>query len=137
MMAGNFDPLAVAYAAKPDAQGVYLGSDSCSIAWVTDDPDHLVLDVVADGDAFVVVADTHFPGWTATVDDEAAPIHRVNQLARGVVVPSGSHRIEMRFTPEGWADGVSISRLAALIWILLAGVWGTSLLALRRQKVSH
>jgi hypothetical protein len=134
MMAGNFDPRSIAYAASLNAQGEYAGSDSCAITWVTDDPDHLVLDVAADSAAFVVIADTHFPGWTATIDGADVPIHRVNQLARGVAIPPGAHRLEMRYLPRGWNDGASITRLGFLVWILLAGAWGTAALGARVRR---
>ena len=39
--------------------------------------------------ALLVLTDSWFPGWKATVDGNDAPIHRVNYLIRGVPVPAG------------------------------------------------
>ena len=47
----------------------------------------------------VVVSDTFFPGWQATVDGKPAQIHEVNLAMRGVVVPQGQHELVMRYRP--------------------------------------
>lgn len=129
MMAGNFDARIIVYAADPAAAGVYPGSDACVITWVADDPDYIALDVAADSAAFVVLADTHFPGWTASIDGRDVPLHRVNQLARGIAVPAGSHRVEMRYIPEGWRQGVAVTRSLLVAWLLALGAaavaWST------------
>jgi len=57
--------------------------------------------VRAGAPVFVVVADTWLPGWTAAVDGARAPVHRVNHLMRGVPVPGGAHRLELRYVPQG------------------------------------
>jgi hypothetical protein len=62
--------------------------------------------------ALLVLTDTWFPGWKATVDGAAAPVHRVDYLLRGVSVPAGSHRVELRFEPASWRAGWIVSLLA-------------------------
>jgi hypothetical protein len=62
--------------------------------------------------ALLILTDTWFPGWKATVDGAAAPVHRVDYLLRGVSVPAGSHRVELRFEPASWRAGWIVSLLA-------------------------
>ncbi|HEY2954712.1 MAG TPA: YfhO family protein [Candidatus Eisenbacteria bacterium] len=124
MMTQDFDPAQVAFAAAPDAAGVYPGSAGCRIRWVADEPDRIVLETQAGDRAFVVLADAWFPGWSARVDGGEATIHRVNQLVRGVAVPGGTHRIEMTFVPEGWRTGLMLTRVGWLALAALAAAWG-------------
>jgi len=123
MRSAAFAPEQVAITDDPAASGVYPGSAACRLRWVEDAPDRLVLETEAADRAFVVVADAFFPGWHATVDGERVAIHRVDLALRGVAVPAGRHRLEMRYVAEGWPLGVAVTRLALALWIALAGMW--------------
>ena len=48
----------------------------------------------------LVISDTWFPGWTATVDGRAEPIREVDGGIRAVVLEKGPHRVEMRYQPN-------------------------------------
>jgi uncharacterized membrane protein YfhO len=71
----------------------------------------------------VVVADTQFPGWSATMDGAPVTIHRVNHMVRGVAVPEGRHRLKMVYVPEGWARSVPVTRAGMGAWALAALAW--------------
>ncbi|HLK47302.1 MAG TPA: YfhO family protein [Bryobacteraceae bacterium] len=69
----------------------------------------------------VILSDNWFPGWTATVDGQAAKIWEADAAIRGVKVPAGTHRIEMRYRPWSVRLGalmlmMSLAGLAALAW---------------------
>jgi hypothetical protein len=78
--------------------------------------------------ALLVLTDSWFPGWQARVDGRPAPVHRVDYLIRGVLVPRGSHRVELRYEPASWRVGWVVSVLA------FAGILATALLAWRRPS---
>ena len=106
--------------------------ESDSIAWERDEPDRLSLRVSAVSNAFVVVADAYFPGWTARLDGRPVSIRRVDLLFRGVFVPPGKHELTFDYVPEGWAlaRGLAIAGwLAALALGLFASRGRTSLSA--------
>ncbi len=65
----------------------------------------------------VVLSDTYFPGWSATVDGQPAEILEVYGALRGVVVEGGAHRVEMVYRPATafWGAGL------ALVGFLLVG----------------
>lgn len=63
----------------------------------------------------VIVADTFFPGWGATVDGRSAPIHEVYGAVRGVIVDSGEHVVEMRYRPWSVYLGAMLTVLGVLI----------------------
>jgi len=69
----------------------------------------LVIETSAPRASVLVVSEMIYPGWEATVDGEWARIHATNYLLRGVVVPAGAHRIEMRYRAPAARNGAIIS----------------------------
>lgn len=64
--------------------------------------------------AFVVLADTDYPGWRASVDGEPAQLYRADHAFRAVWVPAGDHEVELRFVPSTLLLGAVVSGLALL-----------------------
>jgi len=62
------------------------------------------------GDGFLVAGDTWYPGWEATIDGHPARLYPADVAFRGLQVPAGDHRVEMRFAPRfcGARGGVGI-----------------------------
>ncbi|MGE5177406.1 MAG: YfhO family protein [Hyphomicrobiales bacterium] len=67
-----------------------------------------------------VQVDQYDPDWTATLDGKPVPIHRVDYLLRGVIVPSGVHRLVLRYRPRGLEAGIRISIASVTVTLLLA-----------------
>jgi hypothetical protein len=116
----GFDPAGVAVTTSAGAAGSYPGSGRCVIRWRKDEPEHLALDVAAPAQAFVVVADSWFPGWSATLDGQPVEIAPTDLLVRGVSVPPGRHRLELRYETVGMREGVRATRAGLGAWALLA-----------------
>lgn len=120
MQHADFDPTLAAVTLDAAAGGEYPGAQTCSIRWVRDDPEWLEFEIGADDRAFVVVADSHAPGWSATLDGAPVPITPVDLMVRGVAVPAGRHRLVMTHSTPGAASGTRSTRIAGGVWILLA-----------------
>ena len=72
--------------------------------------------------SLLVLGDSFFPGWTATVDGRDAPIHRVDDLFRGVQLPAGAHTVEFRYRPATFKIGAVVSLLTLLALVATAVV---------------
>ena len=70
----------------------------------------------------LVLADTFYTGWHATVDGNPAPILQTNHLFRGVPVPAGRHTIRFEYRPWSFAAG-AVASLAGLLAIMTLLVW--------------
>jgi hypothetical protein len=86
------------------------------------DAEEAVVAVRAASPALLVVTDTHYPGWSARLDGEAAEMRRVDFAFRGVVVPAGTHEVRFTYAPRSVAWGSALSAigvaLAAALWFL-------------------
>jgi hypothetical protein len=135
----GFDPAVVAVTTDGSVAGSYPGASNCAIRWIRDDPQWLVLETTAPDRAFLVVADSDFPGWSAWVDGSLAQIAPTNLLVRGIPLPGGRHRVEMRYETPGMREAVRATRAGLGAWALLALVGAgrviARMLARRRLKV--
>ena len=86
------------------------------VTWKERTPDRIALEVVAKQNGMLVVADTDYPGWVATVDGVFVPILRANLAFRAVEVPAGTHRVEFRFNPSSARHGL----IASMLFLLLS-----------------
>lgn len=67
----------------------------------------------------LIVSETFYPGWEATVDGKPQPIYEVFGALRGVVLESGTHRVEMRYRPGVVALGAALSFSGIALSVLL------------------
>ncbi len=68
----------------------------------------------------LVVTETWAPGWTARVDGEESPVHRINGYFRGVEVGAGEHDVVFAYEPPGLRLGIAVSLAALAITTVLA-----------------
>ena len=74
----------------------------------------------------LVLSELFYPGWEATIDGQQARIIRTDYLLRGVALPAGTHRVEMRYRSSAVRTGTIISVLC-LIGFITALVYAVRL----------
>ena len=109
-MTGAWNPAELVYLAGAGACEEPAAADG-SVRLLTDDLTRF--DVNADGEAWLVVAATHYPGWTVTIDGLPAPLERANLAFRAVRVPAGQHSVTFVYAPA-WLPPALIVSLAGL-----------------------
>ena len=80
----------------------------------------LQVDLPAPG--VLVVSDSWYPGWRATVDGQPVPMLRANLLFRAVALPAGVHDVIFEFKPTGGRAGLVIALVAGLVLFALVVV---------------
>jgi hypothetical protein len=78
-------------------------------------PNRVVITAVLQCPGMVILTDTWFPGWRATVDGKPAKIYEAYGGVRGVVVDGGEHTIVMRYFPWSVMSGAALTLIAMLI----------------------
>ncbi len=58
--------------------------------------------------AVLVLTDIHYPGWKAYIDGKEVPLLHGNYAFRALALPSGKHKIEMRYQPLSFYIGAAL-----------------------------
>ncbi len=95
-------------------------AERSSVSVLAYEPLAVSLAVTAPGSVVLVMSDTYYPGWQARLDGQVTPIYRTHGVVRAVVVPAGTHRIELRYELRTFWHGVTIACVAAALCIAWA-----------------
>ncbi len=94
------------------------------------EPARVTVRVQADQAGYLVLTDSYYRGWTATVNDRDAKIHPANVAFRAVRVPAGMSTVEFRYRPTAVTGGLAGTGLGLIV--AMAG----SFVVFRRRRVS-
>ena len=78
-------------------------------------PTRIVMKVARREQAWLVAAQTWYPGWKARLNGEETPVLRANYAFQAVEVPPGAWTLELVYEPASWRWGLWIATLAALL----------------------
>ena len=112
LRSSSFDPRSTALLSEPiDAPVTPIDSGSTAeVTLESYEPPEIRWTVETDAPRLFVASEVYYPaGWTAYLDGEEVPIHRVNYLLRGVHVPEGEHTLVLRFEPGAHRYGIWVS----------------------------
>jgi hypothetical protein len=87
-----------------------------------DQPERVEIAVEARTPAYLVLADTFDPGWSATVDGRPLPIRPAFAGFRAVFVESGTHKVIFTYEPAGFRIGL-LATLAGVAGVIAALAW--------------
>lgn len=90
--------------------------------------DHVVVRATSGRGGHLVLTDSFYLGWRATLNGRDVPIERANYLFRAVALPPGEHVVAFRFEPTVVYVGGMISAVA---WLVLLGL---IVAGLRRER---
>jgi hypothetical protein len=69
------------------------------------------------GPTYLVVSESWYPDWHASIDGQRAPVLRADHALLGVVLPPGAREVRLWFESASYARG----RLVTLLALLLTG----------------
>ena len=96
-----------------------LVNNGCQIECPTDS--HLLIQTPDAAEPMQLVLSLPYDeGWEAFVDGKKASTSKRYDALLAIDLPSGSHNVELRFTPVGWTAGVAVS--VGSLFILLAWI---------------
>jgi hypothetical protein len=73
------------------------------------------------GNNLLFISEAYYPkGWKAYIDGDEVQILQLNYLFRGIVVPQGTHKLEMKFEPTSFSLGRQLSFGSNIL--VLAGI---------------
>jgi hypothetical protein len=134
-----FDARHVALVDDPSLQVAAHPHSGGDVAYVSRrDDTSMTVQVGCAARCYVVTSDADYPGWQATVDGVATPVHLTDYALRGAVVPAGDHTLRFFYVPMRLYIGAAITVLS-LMALVAVGLFGHRLersIAKRRTVVS-
>ncbi|GIV10904.1 MAG: hypothetical protein KatS3mg020_0395 [Fimbriimonadales bacterium] len=109
-------------AAQQYGRGVQV--DNLTLEWQAYRATYLRLRVVnpTNQTSWLLIADTWYPGWSATVNARSVPVLQANGAFRAVPIPAGEAIVEMRFLPCSFMIGALLSVMSVVGTGVLYGV---------------
>ena len=112
---------------QPEAQVHMLGDGGCAepqagagiVRFTKDEANSVILNINAEQAGWLVLADTDYPGWVASVDGSEVPIYRANLAFRAVQMDAGLHEVRFDYRPYWLLPGALVSAVSLLIALLL------------------
>ena len=79
-------------------------------------PNYIKMRVDTSSPGLLVISNTYFPGWHASIDGRKAEVVRTDYAFQGVFVPEGRHEVRLDYMPLSFVIGLmlSIAGIAAL-----------------------
>lgn len=116
---GDFNPHTVAFSDDAISVGSTVPSANNSARVIEKSNQRIAFKAQTDAKRLLVVSEVFYPEWTCTVDGVDTPVHEINFLLRGVVVPSGSHDVVFTYRSPAYERGrmISIASNAAIALI--------------------
>jgi hypothetical protein len=127
VMDPGFDPEnVVVLEGDPDPEDETENINGSAKIIETDDPNFVTIASNSPVDGWVVLSDTWFPGWKATVDDQPTEIFPADFLFRAVRVPAGEHQVHFEYQPASFMIGLYLSLLACCLLAIQGWRWWRS-----------
>jgi hypothetical protein len=76
------------------------------------------LDAPAPAGSALLISESFYPGWTATVDGQPAKAERANLAFIGVALPAGARRVEIAFDSPPYHQGKKVTLIALALSVL-------------------
>ncbi|MHC9539115.1 MAG: YfhO family protein [Vulcanimicrobiota bacterium] len=98
------------------------GADSVSVT--SHRFDEIVLETRSSLPSILFASEVFHPDWKAFIDGREVTVYRANYVFRSLFVPSGTHRITMRYEPSGFKTGLILTFVTLLSVIACFCVMG-------------
>lgn len=86
---------------------------------VADEPARVSVNVQSEDAAWLLLLDTNYPGWQASIDGDPVAIRRANGAFRAVELLAGEHTVTFRYRPGSLIAGASVSTVSLVILLAL------------------
>ena len=84
------------------------------------------LETTSEKAAPLVLSNVYYPGWNVFIDSQKAQLLKVNYIFQSVLVPAGTHKVEFKFQPQSFYNGLYLSAAGIVLTIIfLFLLWKT------------
>jgi hypothetical protein len=111
--------------ADSDLKAVSEIAPESRVESLTDSGNAVTIRAASPQAGWLILSDTSYPGWQATIDGMPAEIRIANEAFRAIEFPAGNHIVEFRYEPRSVSLGlvVSLASLAVIAAGLIVSYW--------------
>jgi len=114
----EFDPTSeIVLEKEPSVQDLGLSSWDAKI--LAETPTNIKIKTESKGNGFLVLADSFYPGWVASIDRSKTPMYVANVNSRAILVPEGNHQVVFKYKPKSLVFGSIISIVSLVITLAI------------------
>ncbi len=125
LTSGTIDVRRTALVEGAPPAGLAPADSAAESAHVTrSDPDAITIATRAAAPGLLVVSEVYEAGWHAYVDGRRVAVLPTDHALRGVPIPAGEHRVELRYEPRALRLGLVISGLATAAMVVAFAATG-------------
>ncbi len=117
----NFDLKKKVILDKKEVVKKFKDDPNAKVKIVEYSPNKVTMQTSSTTPQYLVLTDSYYPGWKASIDEKPSGIYRANYTFRTVLVPQGNHTVVFQYRPFSFMLGAFVSA-ASLIIILGMGM---------------
>jgi len=87
---------------------------------IKQNPQLIEIETKLAADGYLVLLDTFYPGWVATIDGQPTSIYRADYLGRAIFIPTGEHLVRFDYQPQSFQWGLWLALLMIIILAVTA-----------------
>lgn len=114
----NFDPREVVYLEEKLGKNIQPITEGASVKVTDYRNQNIMLEANATGTNFLLLSEVYYPEWKAYVDGKETEIVKSNYFMRGIVLPAGKHKVELKFESPKFETG-KMASLATNILVMI------------------
>lgn len=113
-----------------------LPANNKHVNLVTYEPNTITFRTNSDSPQVLYISDTYDDGWKSFIDGKQAETMKANYALRAVYVPAGTHTVVMNYAPIEFTQGVIVSLIGLILFIVFLTVRGRQNIEARRSRLS-
>mgnify|MGYP005813980489 CR=1 FL=1 len=115
----DFDARKKAYLMNPLKEKIDLPAPTDSASILKYANENIIYKVNSSGNCFLAISEVYYPDWKAYLDGKEIPIYQTDYFMRGVVIPKGSHNLELKFYSPEFQQGKTLSLASNILLAVL------------------
>jgi hypothetical protein len=123
LAAADFDPARQVILEAPPSIARQQGGDGNGEVMVSPDPNRVVIRVEAPAGGWLLLSDSWYPGWRASIDGAPTESYAADGAFRAVWVPAGSSSVVWQYQPASFRIGVAVTAGALILFVGVAALW--------------
>jgi hypothetical protein len=107
---------------RPGQNMILTNNITSSVRITSYQPDEVKIEASLARPGFLLLLDTYFPGWSATVNGQNAPIYRADYNFRAVSLPAGNSSVIFSYQPASLRIGMALF-VTGLLMLAVTWFW--------------